>query len=79
MDRDGTQVGYDLVLLKEVADRTRIPVIASGGAGSPEHLLSALREGEADAVLAASIFHYERYSIAEVKEFLSKEGVVVRQ
>jgi len=79
MDRDGTQVGYDLVLLKEVADRTRIPVIASGGAGSPEHLLSALREGEADAVLAASIFHYERYSIAEVKEFLSREGVVVRK
>jgi cyclase len=54
-------------------------VIASGGAGSPEHLLAALKEGKADAVLAASIFHYESYSIAEVKEFLKREGVVVRQ
>jgi cyclase len=79
MDRDGTQVGYDLALLNEVAARTRIPVIASGGAGSPEHLLAALEEGKADAVLAASIFHYESYSIAEVKEFLKREGVVVRQ
>jgi imidazole glycerol-phosphate synthase subunit HisF len=78
MDRDGTQDGYDLRLLEEVSRRVRIPVIASGGAGSPQHLLDGLTLGRADAVLAASIFHYGRYSIAEVKEFLSRNGVVVR-
>ncbi|UCF36480.1 MAG: imidazole glycerol phosphate synthase subunit HisF [Acidobacteriota bacterium] len=79
MDRDGTQVGYDLELLREVSSRVRIPVIASGGAGSPEHLVEGFRDGGADAVLAASIFHYESYTIAEVKEFLSRNGVTVRQ
>ena len=78
MDRDGTQDGYDLRLLDEVSRRVRIPVIASGGAGSPQDLLEGLTIGQADAVLAASIFHYDRYSIAEVKEFLSRNGVVVR-
>lgn len=78
MDRDGTQDGYDLRLLDEVSRRVRIPVIASGGAGSPQHLLDGLTVGRADAVLAASIFHYGRYSIAEVKDFLSRNGVVVR-
>lgn len=78
MDRDGTQVGYDLELLREVGRRVRIPVIASGGAGSPEHLLEGFREGEADAVLAASIFHYDHYTIHEVKDYLRRQGVTVR-
>ena len=79
MDRDGTQQGYDLELLRRVCGQLRIPVIASGGAGAPEHLLEALREGGADAVLAASIFHYDRHPIAEVKAFLADNGVVVRE
>jgi cyclase len=78
MDRDGTQSGYDLELLRLVSERVRIPLIASGGAGSPEHLLAGLQEGCADAVLAASIFHYDQYRIAEVKEYLSLQGVTVR-
>lgn len=78
MDRDGTQDGYDLALLQEVAERVSIPVIASGGAGSPQHLLEGFTVGRADAVLAASIFHYSRYSIAEVKRFLAENGVSVR-
>lgn len=78
MDRDGTRQGYDLELLQEATSRLRIPVIASGGAGSPRHLLEALREGRADAVLAASIFHYDRYTVSEVKEFLRENGVPVR-
>lgn len=78
MDRDGTQDGYDLRLLAEVSRRVRIPIIASGGAGSPRHLLEGLIEGKADAVLAASIFHYSRYSIAQVKAFLAENGVAVR-
>ena len=78
MDRDGTQDGYDLELLQAVSQAVRIPVIASGGAGSPRDLLDALEEGGADAVLAASIFHYDRYSVAEVKRFLAENGIVVR-
>lgn len=78
MDRDGTQSGYDLELLREVSKRVRIPLIASGGAGSPEHLLEALQEGCADAVLAASIFHYDQYSIAEAKEYLRRHGIPMR-
>lgn len=78
MDRDGTREGYDLELLKLVAERIRIPLIASGGAGSPEHLLAAFQSGKADAVLAASIFHYGRHSIREVKEYLAAHGVPVR-
>jgi len=78
MDRDGTQLGYDLELLRKVSERVRIPLIASGGAGSPAHLLEGLREGCADAVLAASIFHYDQYSIGEVKEYLSERGVTMR-
>ncbi len=78
MDRDGTRDGYDLELLGEVAARVRIPVIASGGAGSPAHLLEGLTVGRADAVLAASIFHYGQYSIAEVKSYLADNGVCVR-
>jgi cyclase len=78
MDRDGTQKGYDLELLSEVARRVRIPLIASGGAGAPEHLLEGLTTGAADAVLAASIFHYDQYSINEVKRYLQDKGVTVR-
>ncbi len=78
MDRDGTQDGYDLELLQEVTGRIRIPVIASGGAGKPEHLLEGVTTGRADAVLAASIFHYGHYSVGEVKRFLARHGVAVR-
>lgn len=78
MDRDGTQAGYDLELLRNVSERVRIPLIASGGAGSPQDLLDALEEGKADAVLAASIFHYDRYSIGEVKRYLCERGVAMR-
>jgi len=78
MDRDGTQDGYDLELLKAVADLVRIPVIASGGAGSPRHLLEGFTIGKADAVLAASIFHYDRFSIRQVKAYLAENGVCIR-
>lgn len=79
MDRDGTRDGYDIELTRAVARAVRIPVIASGGAGTLEHLRAVLKEGEADAALAASIFHYREYSIREAKEYLAREGVVVRQ
>ena len=77
MDRDGTKAGYDIPLTGTVAKTVNIPVIASGGAGKPEHMLDVFRAG-ADAALAASIFHYGEYSIKEVKEFLSKNGICVR-
>ncbi|MEI7658332.1 MAG: imidazole glycerol phosphate synthase subunit HisF [Phycisphaerae bacterium] len=76
-DRDGTRAGYDLPLTAAVASAVRIPVIASGGAASPEHLLAALEVG-ADAVLAAGIFHEGLFSVGEVKRFLSSRGVEVR-
>lgn len=78
MDADGTKQGYDIELTKAVSEAVSIPVIASGGAGKLEHLLSALQEGKADAVLAASIFHFGEYSIREAKEFLAKHGIPVR-
>ena len=78
MDRDGTQQGYDLELLRKISELVRIPLIASGGAGSPAHLMEALTEGNADAVLAASIFHYDQYSIAQVKNYLSERGTTMR-
>jgi cyclase len=78
IDADGTQDGYDLALTAAVSTAVPIPVIASGGAGRPEHLLAAVTEGRADAVLAASIFHYGAYRIAEVKAFLAARGVPVR-
>src|SRR4051812_25461448 len=77
MDADGTESGYDLDLISEVASKTRLPIIASGGAGHPEHMVAAVRAG-ASAVLAASIFHFGEYSIAEVKQKLGKEGIPVR-
>jgi len=78
MDEDGREDGYDLPLLRAVTQAVRIPVIASGGAGTPEHLWAAIVEADADAVLAASIFHYRKYSIAAVKAFLAERGVAVR-
>ncbi|GAW91554.1 imidazole glycerol phosphate synthase subunit HisF [Calderihabitans maritimus] len=78
MDRDGTKDGYDLELTRAVSEAVNIPVIASGGAGNLEHLLEGLTKGKADAVLAASIFHYREYTIAEAKKFLADNGVVVR-
>ncbi|MDG2306190.1 MAG: imidazole glycerol phosphate synthase subunit HisF [Candidatus Binatia bacterium] len=78
MDGDGTRDGYDLGLTRAVSDAVGVPVIASGGAGNLDHLYDALAEGHASAVLAASIFHYEEYSIHQCKEFLHERGVPVR-
>lgn len=79
MDRDGTQQGYDLELTRAVADAVPVSVIASGGVGTLEHLYDGLMSGGAWAVLAASIFHYGTYSIAEAKDYLASRGVPVRQ
>lgn len=78
MDADGTQNGYDLALTRAVAGAVGIPVIASGGAGTLDHLAEVLTEGRADAALAASIFHFGTYSIGQAKEFLARRGVAVR-
>ncbi len=78
MDRDGTKDGYDLELTRAIAEAMRIPVIASGGAGTLEHLYQGLVLGKADAVLAASIFHYREFTIPEAKRFLNERGVPVR-
>jgi cyclase len=78
MDRDGTRDGYDLELTRAVADAVDVPVIASGGAGTLEHLYDGLEQGHASAVLAASIFHYAEYSIQRCKEYLRDRGVPVR-
>jgi len=78
MDRDGTRAGYDLPLTRAVTERVGIPVIASGGVGTLDHLVEGLTEGGADAVLAASIFHYREHTIREAKEVLERHGVPVR-
>jgi imidazole glycerol-phosphate synthase subunit HisF len=78
MDRDGTKDGYDLELTRLVSENTGIPLIASGGAGTLEHLYQGFALGKADAVLAASIFHYGQYSVEEVKKYLKEKGVKVR-
>lgn len=78
MDTDGTQAGYDLALTRAVSDAVEIPVIASGGAGHLDHLAAVLTEGGADAVLAASIFHFGQYTVREVKEGLRQRGIIVR-
>ncbi|HSE57508.1 MAG TPA: imidazole glycerol phosphate synthase subunit HisF [Nitrospiraceae bacterium] len=78
MDRDGTQAGYDIELTRTVSRAVSIPVIASGGVGTLEHLYRGLTEGMADAVLAASIFHYRTYTIPEAKAYLAERGVPVR-
>ncbi len=78
MDTDGHQKGYDLGMLRAISEAVTVPVIASGGAGGPEHMAQALTQGAADAVLAASIFHFGTYSIRQVKEYLAGEGIPVR-
>jgi cyclase len=78
MDADGTKAGYDLPMTRAVTDAVRIPVVASGGAGEPEHLYQALTAGGADAALAASIFHYNEYGISATKAYLAERGVPVR-
>jgi cyclase len=78
MDADGTQRGYDIPLLRAISEAVSVPVIASGGAGGPEHMYEAIVEGKADAVLAASIFHFGTYRIREVKEYLAARGVPMR-
>lgn len=78
MDADGTKNGYDLPMTRAVVDAVEVPVVASGGAGSPEHLRAAVVEGGASAALAASIFHYREYTIADTKAYLARHGVPVR-
>ncbi len=78
IDADGTQSGYDLELLRTISENVTVPIIASGGAGSPEDIRKALVQGKADAALAASIFHYRTYSISETKKYLSENGIPVR-
>jgi cyclase len=78
-DRDGTKEGYDVALTRAVSDAVGIPVIASGGAGAPEHLADAVLEGHADAVLVASIVHYGQYTVDDLKEHMSERGVEVRR
>jgi len=79
MDADGTQNGYDIALTRAVASRVRIPVIASGGAGTLDHFVEVLTDGGADAALAASLFHYGTYTIEQVKNYLAAHGIPVRQ
>ncbi|MFP3950650.1 MAG: imidazole glycerol phosphate synthase subunit HisF [Candidatus Bathyarchaeia archaeon] len=78
MDRDGTEKGYDLTLTRAISQGVRVPVIASGGAGSPEHFLEAFQEAGADAALAASVFHYDKHPIPTVKRYLAERGVNIR-
>jgi cyclase len=78
MDRDGTEDGYDIELTRAISERVRVPVIASGGAGRPEHFVEVFNEGKADAALAASVFHYNKYPVEVVKAYLQKMGVTVR-
>jgi cyclase len=78
MDRDGTKSGFDLALNRAIADALTIPVISSGGVGNLQHLVEGIKEGHADAVLAASIFHFGEYTIPEAKEFMRQQGIDVR-
>ena len=78
MDRDGTQVGYDIDLISKISSKVNIPIIASGGVGNLDHLVDGIRSGHASAVLAASIFHYGKHSVKEAKEYLDSKGIPVR-
>jgi cyclase len=78
MDRDGTKLGFDIPLTRAIADSVRVPVIASGGVGTLDHLVEGIRDGHASAVLAASIFHFGVYTIAEAKAHMAKAGIPVR-
>ena len=77
MDRDGTKIGFDLALNKTVSDAGQVPIIASGGVGNLQHLVDGVLEGKADAVLAASIFHFQEHSIREAKEYMASRGIEV--
>jgi cyclase len=79
MDRDGTEDGYELALTRRVADAVDIPVIASGGAGTLDHLVDAVEQGGADAVLCASIFHYGQYTVGQAKARMAEAGIPVRE
>ena len=79
MDRDGTKQGFDIALTRAVADAVRVPVIASGGVGTLDHLVEGIRDGHASAVLAASIFHFGTYTIGEAKAHMAKAGIHVRR
>jgi imidazole glycerol-phosphate synthase subunit HisF len=79
MDRDGTKIGYNIPLTRAVADAVRVPVIASGGVGNLDHLVEGIRDGHATAVLAASIFHFGTYTIAEAKDHMAQAGIAVRR
>ena len=78
MDRDGTKIGFDLELTRAVADAVSVPVIASGGVGTLEHLADGITKGGADAVLAASIFHYGQHTVGEAKALMASRGIAVR-
>ena len=78
MDRDGTKAGYDLALTRTISERVAIPVIASGGVGNVEHIYDGLTQGGASAALAASVFHFREFSIADCKKYLQNRGVTVR-
>ena len=78
MDRDGTQIGFDIDLTSKISSKVNIPVIASGGVGNLDHLVDGIKLGKASAVLAASIFHYGKYSLKEAKEYMESKGIPVR-
>jgi len=78
MDRDGTQIGYDVELMSQISSKVNIPIIASGGVGNLDHLVDGIKLGKASAVLAASIFHYGKYTIKQAKEYLNSKNVSVR-
>ena len=78
MDRDGTKIGFDLQLTRAVSDAVDIPVIASGGVGNLDHLVAGVKEGHADAVLAASIFHFGEYTVRQAKEYMAQHGIEMR-
>ncbi len=78
MDRDGTKAGFDIALTRAVAEAVSVPVIASGGVGNLEHLAAGVLEGKADAVLAASIFHYGEYTVSEAKQYMASRGIEMR-
>jgi len=78
MDRDGTKIGFNLALTRAVSDAVDIPVIASGGVGNLDHLVAGVKEGHADAVLAASIFHFGEYTVRQAKEYMARHGIEMR-
>lgn len=79
MDKDGTENGFDVELTRAISERVHVPVIASGGAGAPQHFVEVFTMGKADAALAASVFHYKKYPVSVIKDYLRKAGVTIRQ